>query len=74
MFTGTTISLSTVKDNEVETPELIAQRLENAAKTLGPDRVHYVHPDCGFWMLQRSVVDRKMRALAEGRDLFEGRT
>ena len=27
----------------------------------------------GFWMLQRSVVDRKMRALVEGRDLFEGR-
>jgi 5-methyltetrahydropteroyltriglutamate--homocysteine methyltransferase len=32
-----------------------------------------VHPDCGFWMLQRSVVDRKMRALVQGRDLFEGR-
>jgi hypothetical protein len=24
-------------------------------------------------MLQRSVVDRKMRALVQGRDLFEGR-
>jgi 5-methyltetrahydropteroyltriglutamate--homocysteine methyltransferase len=43
-------------------------------KILGVERLRYVHPDCGFWMLQRSVVDRKMRALVEGRDLFEGRT
>jgi 5-methyltetrahydropteroyltriglutamate--homocysteine methyltransferase len=57
----------------VESPELIASRIEHIVKTLGPDRLRYVHPDCGFWMLQRSVTDRKMRALVEGRDLFEGR-
>ena len=54
-------------------PELIASRIERIVKTLGPERLRYVHPDCGFWMLQRSVADRKMRALVEGRDLFEGR-
>jgi 5-methyltetrahydropteroyltriglutamate--homocysteine methyltransferase len=32
-----------------------------------------VHPDCGFWMLRRSVVDAKIRALVAGRDLYEGR-
>jgi 5-methyltetrahydropteroyltriglutamate--homocysteine methyltransferase len=63
-----------IKDNEVETPELIASRIERIVKTLGPERLRYVNPDCGFWMLQRSVTDRKMRALVEGRDLFEGRT
>ncbi len=62
-----------IKDNEVESPELIASRIERVVKTLGSERLKYVHPDCGFWMLQRSVVDRKMRALVEGRDLFEGR-
>ena len=67
------IGLIDIKDNEVETPELIASRIENIVKTLGPERLRYVHPDCGFWMLQRSVADRKMRALVEGRDLFEGR-
>jgi 5-methyltetrahydropteroyltriglutamate--homocysteine methyltransferase len=67
------IGLVDIKDNEVETPELIASRIENIVETLGPDRLRYVHPDCGFWMLQRSVADRKMRALVEGRDLFEGR-
>ena len=66
------IGVVDIKDNEVETPDLIASRIERIVKTLGADRLQYVHPDCGFWMLQRSVVDRKMRALVEGRDLFEG--
>ena len=67
------IGLVDIKDNEVESPELIASRIENIVKTLGADRLRYIHPDCGFWMLQRSVADRKMRALVEGRELFEGR-
>jgi 5-methyltetrahydropteroyltriglutamate--homocysteine methyltransferase len=69
---GLGIGMVDIKDNEVETPELIAKRIEHAEKVLGAERLQYVHPDCGFWMLQRSVVDRKMRALVEGRDLFEG--
>jgi len=67
------IGLIDIKDNEVESPELVAQRIEHAVKILGPERLRYVHPDCGFWMLQRSVVDRKMRSLVVGRNLFEGR-
>lgn len=70
---GLGIGVIDIKDNEVESPELIASRIETIVRTLGAARVHYVHPDCGFWMLQRSVVDRKMRALVQGRDLFEGR-
>jgi 5-methyltetrahydropteroyltriglutamate--homocysteine methyltransferase len=67
------IGVIDIKDNEVETPGLVASRIERITQALGPDRLKYVHPDCGFWMLQRSVVDRKMRVLVEGRDLFEGR-
>jgi 5-methyltetrahydropteroyltriglutamate--homocysteine methyltransferase len=70
---GLGIGVIDIKDNEVESAELIASRIELIAKTIGGERLHYVHPDCGFWMLQRSVVDRKMRALVEGRNLFEGR-
>jgi 5-methyltetrahydropteroyltriglutamate--homocysteine methyltransferase len=61
-----------IKDNEVETPDKIARRIEQAVKVLGPERLKWVHPDCGFWMLPRSVADRKMRALVEGRNLFCG--
>lgn len=62
-----------IKDNEVESPSEVARRIARAVKILGARRVRWVHPDCGFWMLHRSVADRKMRALVEGRDLFLGR-
>jgi len=70
---GLGIGVIDIKDNEVETPEEVARRIERAAELLGANRIHYVHPDCGFWMLPRSVTDAKMRALVAGRDLFEGR-
>jgi 5-methyltetrahydropteroyltriglutamate--homocysteine methyltransferase len=70
---GLGLGVVDIKDNEIEPAETIARRLENAARVLGPGRVRYLHPDCGFWMLQRSVADGKMRALVAGRDLFEGR-
>ena len=62
-----------IKDNEVESAGVIAGRIENAVKVLGIERVKWVHPDCGFWMLPRSVADRKMAALVAGRDQFLGR-
>ena len=68
------IGVIDVKDNEVETPEEVAQRIEQAVQILGPARVRWVHPDCGFWMLPRSVADRKMAALVQGRNLFLGQT
>jgi len=70
---GLGLGVVDIKDNEIESPGLIARRLENAATILGPDRVRFIHPDCGFWMLQRSVADGKMRALVAGRNLFEGK-
>jgi 5-methyltetrahydropteroyltriglutamate--homocysteine methyltransferase len=69
---GLGLSVVDIKDNLIETPELIARRIEHAAGIVGADRIPCIHPDCGFWMLQRSVADGKMRALAQGRDLFEG--
>ena len=36
-----------IKDNEVESPELIALRIEKIVKALGPERLRYVNPDCG---------------------------
>ena len=59
-----------IKDNEVETPDEVARRIDHAVKALGAGRVKWVHPDCGFWMLPRVVADRKMAALVSGRNLF----
>ena len=67
---GLGIGVIDIKDTEVETPDQVARRINDAAATVDVDRIHYVHPDCGFWMLPRSVADAKMRALVAGRDLF----
>jgi 5-methyltetrahydropteroyltriglutamate--homocysteine methyltransferase len=69
---GIGLGVVDIKDNAVEEPDEIARRLEHAAQVLGPNRVRYIHPDCGFWMLKRAVADAKMRALVRGRDLYEG--
>jgi methionine synthase II (cobalamin-independent) len=50
----------------------VAERIETAARIVGPDRIRWVHPDCGFWMNRRSVADRKIANLVRGRDLFLG--
>src|SRR5687767_11851182 len=67
------IGVIDIKVNTVESPELVAQRIEAAAKHVGAERIKWVHPDCGFWMNKRSVADRKMIALVKGRDLYLGR-
>lgn len=71
---GIGLGVIDVKTTVVERPDEVAQRIETAAEIVGADRIEYVHPDCGFWMLKRSIADAKMQALVKGRDLFEGRT
>jgi 5-methyltetrahydropteroyltriglutamate--homocysteine methyltransferase len=61
-----------IKATDVESADQVARAIERAEKVLGAGRVRYIHPDCGFWMLKRSIADAKMRALALGRDRFEG--
>src|SRR5690606_39379817 len=69
---GLGLGVVDIKVNEVERAESVARAIERAERVLGEGRVRYVHPDCGFWMLPRSVADAKMRALVAGRDLYEG--
>jgi len=70
---GMGLGVIDIKKTEIESADEVAKRIEAAEKVLGPGRVRYVHPDCGFWMLKRNMADGKMRALVRGRDLFEGR-
>ena len=69
---GVGLGVIDVKSTLVESPDEIARRLEQAEQILGPNRIRYVHPDCGFWMLKRSVADRKIKALVEGRNHYLG--
>jgi 5-methyltetrahydropteroyltriglutamate--homocysteine methyltransferase len=61
-----------VKDPEVETPEIVARRIEDLARVLGPERLAYVHPDCGLQALPGAVAEGKLDALVKGRRLYLG--
>lgn len=67
------IGVVDIKVNHIETPDEIAARIAAVEKKVGEGRVKWVHPDCGFWMLKRSVADRKIEALVRGRDRYLGR-
>ena len=71
---GLGLGVVDIKSTEIESADAVARAIERAAKILGPERVRYVHPDCGFWMLKRSIADGKIRALVLGRDRYEGRS
>jgi 5-methyltetrahydropteroyltriglutamate--homocysteine methyltransferase len=71
---GIGIGVVDIKDNAVESPDEVAHRIEQAVRILGAERVRWVHPDCGLWMLHRVVAESKLHALVQGRNLFLGRS
>ncbi len=52
-------------DMNVETPEIVAQRIREALQHLPPERL-MLAPDCGMKYLPREVARGKLRALALG--------
>jgi 5-methyltetrahydropteroyltriglutamate--homocysteine methyltransferase len=70
---GMGLGVVDIKRTDVESADAIARAIERAETVLGRGRVRYIHPDCGFWMLKRPIADAKIRALVQGRDLYEGR-
>ena len=70
---GLGLGVVDIKATEVESVDAVARSIERAEALLGEGRVKYIHPDCGFWMLKRPIADAKIRVLAKGRDLYEGR-
>jgi len=70
---GLGLGVIDVKSTVIESADQIARSIERAETLMGRGRICYVHPDCGFWMLKRNIADGKIRALVEGRNLYEGR-
>jgi len=69
---GIGLGVIDIKTTLVETADEVARRLDLAEKKLGVGKVQYAHPDCGFWMLKRSIADRKIATLVQGRNLYLG--
>ena len=53
---------------DVETPEVIAERIEGASAIVGPERL-VVSPDCGMKYLPRERAFRKLEAMVAGAEL-----
>lgn len=56
---------------EVETPEIVADRIRQALKVLPPERI-VVAPDCGMKYLPRERAFGKLKAMAEGAAIVRG--
>jgi len=54
-----------VKTEDVETPDIVAERIRKAAKVVPPERM-YILPDCGLFHLPRDVAFAKLRAMVQG--------
>ena len=54
-----------VKSAQVETPELVAERIRRALEYLPADRL-MINPDCGLRHLEPEVARRKLRAMVAG--------
>jgi 5-methyltetrahydropteroyltriglutamate--homocysteine methyltransferase len=63
---GMGLGVIDVKRTEIESPDDVARAIEQAEQAMGAGRIRYVHPDCGFWMLSRTIADGKIRSLGSG--------
>ena len=54
-----------VKIHDVETPEMVAERIRKALAVLPPERI-FILPDCGLFHLPRDVAFAKLKAMVEG--------
>ncbi len=55
-----------VHRDEVETPELVADRIRRAAKYLGDPSRLWVNPDCGLRTRRLDIANRKLEAVVRG--------
>ena len=54
-----------VKDHEVETPDLVAERIRKAAASVPPERL-FVLPDCGCLHLPQPIAFAKLQSMVRG--------
>lgn len=54
-----------VKTHDVETPDMVAERIRHALDVLPPERI-FILPDCGLFHLPRDVAFGKMKAMVLG--------
>jgi 5-methyltetrahydropteroyltriglutamate--homocysteine methyltransferase len=61
-----------VKSTAVESPELVAARIERALELVPPERL-VINPDCGLRNLPTATASAKLRAMVEGAAMVRAR-
>jgi 5-methyltetrahydropteroyltriglutamate--homocysteine methyltransferase len=54
-----------VKSHDVETADLVSERIRKVLEILPPERV-FILPDCGLFHLPRDVAFAKLKSMVEG--------
>jgi 5-methyltetrahydropteroyltriglutamate--homocysteine methyltransferase len=54
-----------VKDEAIETPEIVAERIRAALRVLPPEKI-VILPDCGLFHLSRDLAFAKLRSMVAG--------
>ncbi len=57
--------------NDIETPDLIADRVRRALPHIDKERV-YLAPDCGFKYLTRAAAFGKLKSMCEAAEILRG--
>ena len=63
------IGVTDVHVDDIESPELVRDRILYASKALGDPTKIYVNPDCGLRTRTRTVAFNKIRSLVQGAEL-----
>jgi 5-methyltetrahydropteroyltriglutamate--homocysteine methyltransferase len=69
---GLGLGVIDVKTREVESPELVASRIERALRVVPPEKIA-VNPDCGLRHVPQSIALAKLRAMSAGAELARHR-
>ncbi len=65
IFIRSAVGVIDVKDEKVETADVVAARIREALKYIPADRM-YIVPDCGMKFMPRDRAYRKLKAMVEG--------
>lgn len=63
------IGVTDVHIDDIESPQLVRDRILYASKALGDPTKIYVNPDCGLRTRERSVAFKKIKSLVQGAEL-----
>lgn len=65
------ISVSPIHENDIETPETVARRIETIARIVGEENIAFLHPDCGLGATRKEYVEGILDAFRKGCDLYD---